>query len=379
MSLLAVSPYRAMSADRGLLLIVALVAMTGIAAVGSAAVSHAGFNGQIASTVVKHLRDIVLGLAVATMAYSVSLDRYQQYSRLMVVLSIIGLILVFVPGIGHEVNGSKRWIKLGLFNFQPSEMVKVVAILYTSDYVVRQQQSLTNTVGGVIRPVVLFAIVAGLVLLEPDLGATIVIFASIMLVLFLGGAQMRTFIMLVVAGLLAVTVLAVGSTYRLERVMSFLNPWDDPFGSDYQLLNSLIAVGRGGLNGVGWSSGYQKLGFLPEAHTDFIFAVWSEELGFIGVALLIALYAALIATIWQRARRAEAVGLLYGALVAYGVAFWFSFQAFVNTAVNLGMLPPKGITLPLISFGGSSLLVTFAALGIVLRVSVETMEREGKL
>jgi len=276
-----------------------------------------------------------------------------------------------VPGIGYEVNGSRRWIRLGVMNFQFSELARVLLLMYLASYIVRRQQELRESLNGFLKPLGLLLAAAGLLLAEPDFGAATVLVATGLGMLFLAGVKLRHFFALVLLAASGLAILAVSSAYRMKRLVAFLDPWADPFNSGFQLTQSLIAIGRGELTGVGLGASVQKLFYLPEAHTDFVFAVMAEELGLAGVLILLALFIVLAGRAFQIARRAAAAGLAYQAFIAAAFGIWLGLQTSINIGVNMGILPTKGLTLPLMSYGGSSMLVTLGWLGIVMRVHHE--------
>jgi cell division protein FtsW len=270
------------------------------------------------------------------------------------------------------VNGSVRWINTGLFNLQVSEPAKLMILVYLASYLARHGDEVRTQLSGFIKPLVILALAAVLLLLEPDFGATVVLMATAMGMIFVAGVRLWQFSgMLGLAGL-SLGGLAVSSPYRMERLTTFLNPWADPFDSGFQLTQSLIAIGRGEWFGVGLGASIQKLFYLPEAHTDFVFAVLAEELGLFGVFTVIALYVLVVWRAFVIAARAEKGGNAFAALLAWGIGIWFGLQAFINMGVNMGLLPTKGLTLPLMSYGGSSMVVMCAAVALLLRVDFET-------
>jgi cell division protein FtsW len=303
---------------------------------------------------------------------------------LLLLGAFVLLVLVLVPGIGHEVNGSQRWIRIGPLNFQPSEPARVMLLAYVAAYAVRQQEALASSWQGFVKPLAVLAVAALLLLLEPDFGAAVVLLATGTVVLFLAGARWRDFLAVAALGICALALLAMSSDYRLRRLKAFTDPWADPFNSGFQLTQSLIAIGRGEWLGVGLGSSVQKLFYLPEAHTDFVFAVLAEELGLVGVAGLLLLFLVLILRCFRLSRLAVEAGMPFHALMAAAFGTWLALQAFINIGVNMGLLPTKGLTLPLLSYGRTSLLVTLAWLGALLRVHHEVaasgrvpMERGG--
>lgn len=316
---------------------------------------------------------MVFGLFLALMVWLTPLSLVQRLTLPLFGFTVVLLVLVFIPGIGHEANGANRWINLGPVNFQPSELMKVVAVLFAADYAVRKQQHMDSFVNGFMPMAIAMAGVGILLLLEPDLGALIVIMAIAMGVLFLGGINAKVFTGL--AGvLMGIFFLLIWlSPWRRARLFAYLDPWnpENIYGSAYQLSHSLIAVGRGEWFGVGLGSSIEKLHYLPEAHTDFIVSVIGEELGFIGITLVVVLFVILVARSFEIGRQAIAMERVFGGLVAQGVGIWFGVQAFINIGVCLGVLPTKGLTLPLISYGGSGLVMNLVALALVARVDYE--------
>lgn len=319
---------------------------------------------------------IFVGLSVCLSLgiYAIPMAVWQRMSPLLLLLSFLLLVMVLIPGIGHVVNGSRRWISLGFFSVQVSELVKLFFILYLSGYIARHQAALKQPGFQFMVPLSLLGVISVLLLLEPDFGSVAVLSATVLMMLFLAGVRWLPFSGLFVLVMLALGALAVLSPYRLERLTTFMNPWAHAFDSGYQLTQSLIAMGRGGLFGVGLGNSVQKLFYLPEAHTDFIFAVLAEELGLFGQLCLILLFAVLVYRILRVAWRAITLEAVFSGFVCFGAAFWISLQVLINISVNIGLLPTKGLTLPLISYGGSSLLINVALIVIVLRVSRENGE-----
>ncbi|WP_440993130.1 putative lipid II flippase FtsW [Cysteiniphilum litorale] len=313
----------------------------------------------------------VLGIGAMICALLVPTDNYQKIYKLWLIIAFVLLVAVLIPHIGREVNGSRRWIPLIVINVQVSEVVKLCAIMYFSSYLVRFGDVARETFKGVVKPLIILAAMAGLLLKEPDFGASVVMFTCVFGIMFMAGVKLRWFIILIVLGGVAATFLVLFEPYRLARLNGFMNPWADANNTGYQLVQALIAYGRGGWFGDGLGSGIQKQFFLPEAHTDFIVSVVAEELGAVGVITLLMVYAYLI---WKGMRIASLAYILnrhFQSYVAYGISFWVAFQVIVNIGVNIGVLPTKGLTLPLISYGGSSLLIMCFALGILLRIDFE--------
>jgi cell division protein FtsW len=313
-----------------------------------------------------------LGLVAATIAMTIPTAVWEKYSMVLLGLGVALLVIVLVPGLGHEVNGSRRWLRLGIMNFQVSELARVLLLTYVASYAVRRADELRASFKGFIRPVAVLGGAAVLLLLEPDFGAATVLLATGVAVLFLAGARITHLLVPIVLGVAAMGTLAITSAYRLRRLTAFRNPWEDPFNTGFQLVQSLIAIGRGEWFGVGLGSSVQKLFYLPEAHTDFLFAVLAEEFGFVGVVVVLSLFALLVGRALTISRNAARAGLQFQSYVAASIGIWLGLQAFVNIGVNMGLLPTKGLTLPLLSYGGSSMLVTLAWLGLLLRVHHET-------
>lgn len=314
---------------------------------------------------------VLMGLCVALTVSRVQLSFWHRYSPYLLILTIFGLIMVLLPGIGKHINGAKRWIGLGFFHLQVSEIAKLVVILYIGGYLDRRQDEITSSLWGFLKPLLVLSIFAVLLLLEPDFGATAVLIFVALGMMFLAGVSLRQFSILVLLTILMLVVLIVMAPYRLERVLNFLNPWENLYSGGYQLTQALMAFGRGGIFGVGLGNSVQKLFYLPEAHTDFLFAVIGEEMGLIGCITVIFLYFIIIARAFYLGRLALAQQAYFAGYIGYGLALWLAFQSAVNIGVNIGVLPTKGLTLPFISYGGSSLLVSSIAIGILLRIYFE--------
>jgi cell division protein FtsW len=301
------------------------------------------------------------------------LSRGFQTLGLMLLLggAFVLLVLVLIPGIGYEVNGSRRWIRFGFMNFQVSELTRVMLLTYVASYAVRKADDLRSDFVGFMKPVAVLGAAAVLLLAEPDFGAATVLVATGLIVLFLAGARLHHLLAPVVLGIAALGALAVTSPYRLRRLTAFRDPWGDPFDSGFQLVQSLIAIGRGEWFGVGLGSSVQKLFYLPEAHTDFVFAVLAEEFGFVGVFVVVALFALLVGRALALSREAWRAAMPFQSYLAAAIGVWLGLQSFVNIGVATGLLPTKGLTLPLVSYGGSSMLVTLGWLGVLLRIGHE--------
>lgn len=314
------------------------------------------------------------GLMVLVLSYRVRLSYWRQASEILLAAVVLLLVLVLIPGVGKSVNGSSRWLSLAGFSLQISELAKLTVIVYMAAYIAAHGQALRTTTRALARPLLLLGVVGFLLLMEPDYGAVAVLMATILGMLFLCGVRLWQFALLLGAAGGALAALALSSPYRLERITTFWHPWDDPYNSGFQLTQSLIAIGSGSWWGVGLGDSIQKLFYLPEAHTDFLFAVIAEELGLAGMAVVIALYSLLVWRCFELGKVAESRGLSFAGSLSFGIGLWLGLQAFINIGVNLGILPTKGLTLPLMSAGGSSMLVVCAALGLLLRVHWESGE-----
>ncbi len=319
----------------------------------------------------RQLLAAAIGIAAGLFCLFVPMRAWQSLGPLMLLAGLALLFIVLLPGIGYEVNGSKRWIRVGVMNLQVSEPARLCLLVYLAGYVVRQQKALREQFVGFLRPMLVLSLGCALLLAEPDFGAAIVLLATALVMLFVAGARIRDFLLFFSAAVIAMVVLAVTSPYRMKRLTGFLDPWADPFDSGFQLTQSLIAIGRGEWLGVGLGDGVQKLFYLPEAHTDFVFAVFAEEFGLLGSLVLIALFLALLWRVFRLAMRAANSERFFEAYLAVGLGTWLGLQAFINVGVNMGMLPTKGLTLPLISYGRSSLIVAMIAISLLLRIHHE--------
>ncbi len=329
--------------------------------------------------VIRHALYMALGIVGAALITVVPMNVWRANSALLLLAAFLLLVLVLFPGIGQEIKGSRRWINLGPFGFQPSEIAKVGLILYVAAYLVRRRDEVISSWSGFLKPVFILALVVVLLLLEPDFGSVVVILGTILGMLFLGGVKPGQFFLAMFAAVGSVAVMALSESYRVQRLLAFRNPWSEEnvYGSGYQLTQSLIAFGRGEWFGVGLGNSMQKLFYLPEAHNDFILAIIAEELGLVGVITLIAIYSLMIARIFKIGRLAELKNNLFGAFCAYGIGILFSMQAFINLGVNTGLLPTKGLTLPFISAGGTSLIVSICLIAMVNRIYGETLQKNG--
>ena len=314
---------------------------------------------------------LIFGFFAAVAVMRIDSREWEKWSVPLLFVCLFLLMLVLVPGIGRTVNGSRRWLSLGPIGIQVSELAKVTMILYLSGYLVRQQSSVRQSVLGFIRPMIVLGVVAVLLLCDPDFGATVVISGTVMAMLFLSGVKLRYFLGIVLVVGFCLIFLAVSSPYRVARLTAFLNPWADQFNSGYQLTQSLIAFGRGGWLGTGLGDGVQKSFYLPESHTDFLFAVLAEELGLVGILLVLTLYSILVFRGFVIGLTAYNKERLFAAYTAYGITFWLGLQAAINMGVNAGLLPTKGLTLPLLSYGGASVVVNCMAIALLLRIDHE--------
>jgi cell division protein FtsW len=365
--------------DRGLLL--AALGLTGLGLVMVASSSIPVADNQHIGPfyyVTRHVIFLVLGLGLAITAMRVELEKVEQHSGVVLLAGFALLLSVFVPGIGMRINGALRWIHLGISGFQPVEAFKLLLILYLASYLVRHRESVQRNFFGVIKPIGVAGIGVVLLLAQPDFGSAALIGATTVGLIWLGGARLRNLVFLGLPMMPVMAYAAIYAEYRLKRLTSFRDPFLDPFGDGYQLAQALIAVGRGEWFGVGLGGSVQKLFYLPEAHTDFILAVIAEELGLFGIVLVLALFAWLCGRGLLIGARAVQRGLYFQGYVAFGISLCIGLQALVSIGVNLGVLPTKGLTLPLISSGGSSVMMTCAMIGVLLRVSYELAREEAQ-
>ena len=356
------------------------LAAFGLVMVGSSSIAVAeGAGVSPYHYLVRHAVFLALGTVAALVAVATPLARLEQ-ARTVLLLAAFGLLLcVFVPGVGYRANGATRWINLGVTTFQAVEAVKLIVIIYLAAYLVRFGPQVRSSMAGTLKPLGIAAALVALLLLQPDFGSAALILAVVLGMIWLAGARFRDVTGLALLGTPVMAIAAWTEPYRIKRLTSFLDPWADPFNDGFQLAQALIAIGRGEWFGVGLGASIQKLYYLPEAHTDFIFAVIAEELGLMGIVIVLGLFALLAARAFALGLRAVEKGLPFAGYCAFGVALWLGVQALVSVGVNLGVLPTKGLTLPLVSSGGSSLLMTCAAIGLLLRVSYETTRREAEL
>lgn len=361
--------------DRSVVWVAILLLALGTVMVYSAsiAVAEAGraSGNQPTFYLMRHAMFLAIGVAAALIAFQVPTSVWQRYALHLFLIGLVLLLLVLIPGIGREVNGARRWIPLVFFNLQPSELMKVFAVLYAADYTVRKAAFMHSLRRGFLPMFVVMLLTGGLLLREPDFGAFVVITVIAMGILFLGGMNWKLFAGLFVMLVAGFVTLILTSPYRLQRVMGFIDPWADEYGKGYQLSHALIAFGRGEWFGVGLGASVEKLFYLPEAHTDFLLAVIAEELGFIGVLAITLMFVWIVLRAFAIGRRAALQERFYAALVAQGIGLWIGVQAIINMGVNMGVLPTKGLTLPLLSFGGSAITATCVAIAILLRIDWE--------
>ena len=358
--------------DRGL-----LAAFVGLLALGLVLVGSASFGiaekltGNPFHFLIRQAAYVAVGLALVMAAVRIPMHVVRQSGPWLLLATLFLLIFILIPGMGRSVHGGTRWIDLGLVNVQVVELAKLFVIVYLGGYLVRQGEAVRTQIGGFLKPMILVALICVLLIMQPDFGASVVLLLTVLAMMFLGGVRLWQFGLLFAVCIAVMALLAVLEPYRLSRITVFMNPWADPYDSGFQLVQALIAIGRGEWFGVGLGESVQKLFYLPEAHTDFLYAVLTEELGMAGALTVLGLYGLLTVRIFAVARRAEAHGGYFNAFVCWGVGVWLSLQAFINIGVNMGLLPTKGLTLPFMSYGGSSMLVSCLAMGLVLRVDYE--------
>jgi len=347
-----------------------MLSWVAIVALGTVMVASASV--AISDTLLlKHLVYLAAGLVGLLTMMMVPLDWWRRAHRLAWFAAVVLCVLVLVPGIGVEVNGARRWIGLGAFSLQAAELSKFGLLIYMAGYLERFHGELVDDAHALVRPLVMLAVLCALLLLQPDFGTAVVLSVTTCGLLFVAGARLRHFLAIVTVGAVLLGALALLQPYRLERLVSFVDPWQFAFGSGYQLTQALIAFGRGEIFGLGLGEGIQKLFYLPEAHNDFIYAVIAEELGLVGALAVLGLFAVLVIRILRLGRHALNQGGVFGGYLAYGVGLLLGLQCMINLGVNTGVLPTKGLTLPFISYGGNSLVVSCAMVGLVLRLQIE--------
>jgi cell division protein FtsW len=348
--------------------------LVGFVAITSASVEYSAVHhGDPLYHSSRHLAYLLLALLAALLVYSLPMSFWFDTGWVWLFMGLALLLLVLIPGVGREVNGSRRWLSLGGATLQASEFAKLFLIVYLAGYLQRREKQVRSQWQGFLKPMAVVFAITLLLMVEPDFGATVVTVGTTFGMLFLAGVKLGQLMLVVLGSVLALVTLLVSEPYRMQRLTAYTDPWADQFNSGYQLTQSLIAFGRGEWTGVGLGNSVQKLFYLPEAHTDFVFSIWAEETGLIGAATVIALYMALIYRILWISRKSCTAGNLFGAHICHGIALVFAAQVFINIGVSTGLLPTKGLTLPLISYGGSSLIVCCCMLALVLRI-----EREGR-
>jgi cell division protein FtsW len=358
--------------DPVLLAIVLALLMGGFVILASASISISdNATGNPFFYVQRQLLAAAIGAAAGFVCLFIPMQVWRSLGPLVLFVGFALLVVVLVPGVGHEVNGSTRWVRVGVMNLQVSEPARLCFLMYLAGYLVRRNKELREGFVGFMRPMMVLSIACVLLLAEPDFGAAVVLLATAMVMMFVAGARIRDFLIFLLVAVAALAALAVFSPYRMKRITGFLDPWADPFNSGFQLTQSLIAIGRGEWFGVGLGSSVQKLFYLPEAHTDFVFAVYAEEFGLLGSLVLIALFLALLWRVFKLAMRAADAERFFEAYIAIGLGTWLGVQAFINIGVNMGLLPTKGLTLPLISYGRSSLIITMICISLLLRIHHE--------
>ena len=356
--------------------LLAAIVLFGLIMVTSASISVASQEGAANSFAYleRQLLFLALGIVGGAFVFCLRTDQLERLSVPLLFLGLALLLIVAVPGVGHRSHGSRRWLQLGGFAFQVSELARLLVLIYVASYAVRKEEELRGTLKGLLKPLGVLLMAGALLLAEPDMGAATVLFATGFIMLFLAGGRLRYMTLMVLCAVSLFVILAESSGYRRARITAFLHPFDDPFHTGFQLVQSLIAIGRGHMFGVGLGESVQKLFYLPEAHSDFIFAVLAEELGLAGVLLTLALFLGLAWRSLRIARLAHEAGLKFGAYIASGFGVWIGVQSLINIGVNMGVLPTKGLTLPLMSYGGSSLVVALIWAAIALRVYHEATQ-----
>ncbi len=366
--------------DLSLLVAMAVIIGLGLVMVASASLSIAEHQtGNAHYFLTRQIALVAIALIVAYVCFQVPMSLWQKFAPWLLVAAFISLVLVLVPGVGVTVNGARRWVDLVVIRLQPSEFAKLAFLIYLAGYLQCHQKQLGGFVQGFIRPLAIFVVFAFLLLLEPDFGSVVVLAIASFGLMFLAGVKLYQFAILLLVGAASLGSLAVFSPYRLARLTSFLDPWQDPFNSGFQLVQALISFGRGGWFGVGLGGGVQKLSFLPEAHTDFLFSVMAEELGLVSVLIVIGLFGYIVLRSFRIAYRCQMLSMHFAAYITYGIALMLGMQAFINMGVNMGVLPTKGLTLPLMSYGGSSILVTCVCCALLLRADYEMRQKSRKM
>ncbi|MDH3371589.1 MAG: putative lipid II flippase FtsW [Gammaproteobacteria bacterium] len=358
--------------DRWLLASTFVLIAVGVVMVYSSSIAYADREmGRDTYFLVRHAGYTMLGLMLMAFTMRTRVRWWQKIGPFLLLIGIVSLFLVLIPGVGATVNGSSRWLRLGIFNVQPSEFMKLFAVVYVAGYLVRKQEALRNFTQGIVMISLVVAIIGALLLMEPDMGSLVVIAVTVFAMLFLGGVRFWHFLLVLSVGIGGMVLLTIISPYRMARATSFMDPFADPYNTGFQLVQALIAFGRGEWLGVGLGASVQKLFYLPAAHTDFVFAVLAEELGLVTVLGIMVLFGIIIVRAFVIARHAEAVGQVYSARLAQGIGLLLGSQAMINMGVNMGLLPTKGLTLPFVSYGGSSMLSSCIAMGLLLLIGRE--------
>ena len=366
--------------DPWLLCIAITLACIGVVMVASSSMPYAMSSGLSPFYYLeRHLMFLAGGVLLAVVLMNTELRRIEERGQVLLLLCFLLLAAVFLPGVGRTINGARRWLNLGISSFQVVEAVKLLLIVWLAGYLVRFRDEIGDSWKALLKPLMIVGAMVGMLLLQPDFGSSMLILAITVGMVWLGGARVRNIVLPALAGLLVMSFVIVLEPYRVRRLVSFQNPWADAFADGYQLVQALIAIGRGNWTGVGLGGSILKLDYLPEAHSDFIFSVIAEEFGFIGVCTLVALFALFTWRAFRVGLRCIEMSRRFSAYCAFGIGLWISLQAFVSMGVNLGILPTKGLTLPLVSSGGSSVLMTCAALGLLLRISYELDRAERKM
>jgi cell division protein FtsW len=362
--------------DKLLLLVCCILLLIGYVMVASSSL-HLGvkMTGNMMHYPLRQMIHIVMGLVLAAVVASIPMVVWEKTGSWMFIAGLALLVIVLIPGVGVKVNGSVRWLSVAGLRIQVSEVVKFITVIYMAGYMVRHQDDVRQSAYGLVRPLLLFSVACALLLQEPDFGSAVVILTIAMGMMYLGGARLQQFLMLLLLVAVLAGLLVWISPYRLARVTAFMNPWADAQNTGFQLVQALISFGRGDVLGVGLGNGIQKLFYLPEAHTDFLFSVLGEELGLLGVLLIIGLFTVLVWRAFQIGAKAEQADQVFNAFVAYGLGIWFGFQSFVNMGVNMGILPTKGLTLPLMSYGGGSMIIMCVAVAVLFRINTEATEK----
>lgn len=358
--------------DPVLLTIVLTLLFGGLVVLASASISVSdSTTGDPFYYLQRQLLAAAIGAVGGFICLFIPMQVWKALGPLMLFVGLALLLVVLLPGVGYEVNGSRRWIRIGVMNMQVSEPARLCFIIYLAGYLVRRNKAVREEFVGFLRPMLLLSLACAALLAEPDFGAAVLLLATALTMLFVAGARMRDFLLFFSVGTAGMGLLAVASPYRMQRLTGFLDPWSDPFDSGFQLTQSLIAIGRGEWVGVGLGNSVQKLFYLPEAHTDFVFAVFAEEFGLLGSVALIGVFLALLWRVFKIAIRAVNAERLFEAYLAIGLGTWLGLQAFINVGVNMGILPTKGLTLPLVSYGRSSMIITMIAIALLLRIHHE--------